>query len=667
MLKKCKTKLENNDLDHSTRVELINKFEVVFRDLKNIKKNINKDRNFIYDEEIDDLEKLLLLSSSITLRKNLKSLIDEYLKVIGNNKKILLLQIDDIDLNITYDNNIVEDIRRYLIIPNVIILISAKLNQIKSMIWQKNRKNNEHINDAEIEEMTEKYIQKIFPNTNIITMPDMLSEAQKRDITYKELAIEDYIIKIIYDKTGYKFIKPIFGLNFIIPKTLREINIFIHFLNTLGNDKIKNEQLENLNMLADYLLKIQIKGKLKIEDYNFLLSLYNNRISNCNLSIMRYLINKLIINDVSIKNNKLSILRSINDYLNKFSQKEDNKNEENKKSIIDNLEFIKEIVSNNFSEANLSLGVLLRVFEICSTYFADDYDKVMLDYTKLIYSMMLYRAQMNYLESENKFGTDLQRFIAKDIYGDFEQLYDFKKQMYKLKEKIEIEEKKDDKEYSDYTYSEIRNNLKKQDINLYKIKYLLYNLIIPVKLEDKYLYLVRECTFDTFDIPYNQKNFYYNGTLAITNIFYSNQILKFIQCEVKDNEDMKKFKKEIETDLYNIINQIPFYNIEFLISIFDKQVKLSNKTRIDGGDRCKFTIRFIEDINKSINETMSRTLTIQSKGREEKTNIFEYENDIFVKKLPIYKLLKNKEISKVINQLASSKEKKQLNRNEVIK
>lgn len=74
----------------------------------------------------DDLEQLITFSASIDLRADIKELINAYLNYMHNSNDIMVIMVDDIDLNTQHANAMVEQMRKYFIHSNVIILLAVK-------------------------------------------------------------------------------------------------------------------------------------------------------------------------------------------------------------------------------------------------------------------------------------------------------------------------------------------------------------------------------------------------------------------------------------------------------------------------------------------------------------------------------------------------------------
>ena len=247
----------SNNFDEENRTsakhQLLANFQEVYTDIKNIKNN----------EKLDSLDDLIQLSSSIELRSHFKKLIENYLNFVGHNgdsncEKVLLLTVDDIDLNTRCAYQMLEQIRKYLLMPNVLILLSVKMEQMEQVLI------NEYCNEfssllsksevadqgrlrTDISIMAERYLQKLIPLKHRINMPDMevmmdrplfiyesLEEAQKDspDPKDKDMA-RNKILALIFEKTRFLFYNTKGVTSYIIPRNLREFRNLIALLYTM--------------------------------------------------------------------------------------------------------------------------------------------------------------------------------------------------------------------------------------------------------------------------------------------------------------------------------------------------------------------------------------------------------------------------------------------------
>lgn len=104
----------------------------------------------------DDLEVLSSLSAAIDLRTSMQDLIDKFMKYMGKEKAILLIPVDDIDLYSKAATIMVEQIRKYLVLPNVLVVMAVKLDQLAKLkrlqYSTEYRDDNQTLNDTDLDE-----------------------------------------------------------------------------------------------------------------------------------------------------------------------------------------------------------------------------------------------------------------------------------------------------------------------------------------------------------------------------------------------------------------------------------------------------------------------------------------------------------------------------------
>lgn len=159
---------------------LVQQFDKVFRCLK----NISSEKVIVKLAEMDTLEALNELASSANLRKELQKLIDEYLIFSGkNNREInfLVIPIDDLDLNISNTESMIDEIRKYLMLPNIIILIAAKFEQLedsmeKAYFNEYKDLIKEKVINVPVQSMAIRYLEKLLPLSRKNYMPNLMLE-----------------------------------------------------------------------------------------------------------------------------------------------------------------------------------------------------------------------------------------------------------------------------------------------------------------------------------------------------------------------------------------------------------------------------------------------------------------------------------------------------------
>lgn len=233
------------------------------------------------------LQKIARIGDSTNLKKEMQKLVKSYLELFLKDaeNRFLIVPIDDLDINIKYAYKISEQIRKYLMIPHVVIIMAVKVEQLKQCIETVYRKQleelikaGERITKDEPVNMAAKYVEKLIPDGRKISLPEIRAisqsgkdavkivflgkevDSKNRDNKYKgkenilkdyksnsgnsELGIEKTLLAYIYDKTGIVFVKPEITVHPIVPNTMREL---VNLLSVLG----KMEEEDKLDDKSD--------------------------------------------------------------------------------------------------------------------------------------------------------------------------------------------------------------------------------------------------------------------------------------------------------------------------------------------------------------------------------------------------------------------------------
>lgn len=229
--------------------QLIQKFSSCYEHIQAIKKGGER------KPEYEGLETLAELGDSSRLKVELHELVEQLLKFClpeAGDSSYLVLQIDDTDMNIKKAYAILEDVRRYLVIPRLIIVMAADLKHLTQVVESsllKDYDNSLTSRHEYVEKITHQYITKLFPQTRQIDLPALgtylkehtenvtiryqippgdiiLPDKKKADFE----SPQDQIFRLIYRKTGMVFLKQEHRLHPIIPCNMR---LLAHFLSML--------------------------------------------------------------------------------------------------------------------------------------------------------------------------------------------------------------------------------------------------------------------------------------------------------------------------------------------------------------------------------------------------------------------------------------------------
>ena len=355
---------KEKESDLNVKRELLEQFEKVYENLQTIRKDGQK-----YDGEA--LETLNKLACGANLRQNFKELVKLYLNFIvdkeNRDSAYLIIPIDDFDLNVNAAAEMAEQIRKYLMIPRVIVLMAVKIEQLADAKEQQVRKDFEVlINSKTLNEdpriITSQYVLKLIPNNRRIEMPNLNSALTDSRFQLKnKIETVNYENVFIGFQTNFFFktsaiigLKEFFNIE-LFPRTLRELkDFFIAFENSKTKDQI-----------VDYLInKFNEKQNSKTKLLNKILLLPNNE---KNLFVIR-----AIIDDIVIQTNNLQ-----NEILDKFED------------ISDECLEIKEIIEKETMPYNITLGDLLLFFKVIEESEFHHIYKNLIDTIKLLYTIWL--------------------------------------------------------------------------------------------------------------------------------------------------------------------------------------------------------------------------------------------------------------------------------------
>ncbi len=267
---------------------LLEHFQLCYDEIMTIKE-INQSEHM----SVNALDILGRIGDSGNLKKDLWKLLEMFFdfenictnRSYGKSGNYLVIQLDDTDLNTQNAYKIVEDIRKYFMIPNVIILMAIDISQLTKAIEQyfinRYRVYNEYYDNRHLIEhrkVAVKYIDKLIPGNRKIYLPKLtlitdenaekvkleyLDSNQNNILYFKDRKgqeindVQELIIRLIYQKTGIIFVKPKTYIHNIIPRTMRELVNFLSILNKMPNIKNNYTDLDDLNLRIDNLKKFE--------------------------------------------------------------------------------------------------------------------------------------------------------------------------------------------------------------------------------------------------------------------------------------------------------------------------------------------------------------------------------------------------------------------------
>lgn len=135
----------------------------------------------------DEMEFISETGGGVNFRKVLCELFEEYLFFItGGENSYLVIPIDDADLNIGRVYSMLEDIRKYLQLPRIIILTATNITQLESIVEQHFLEEygtalkhpHSMVDIAKCHHIAESYLEKILPGSRRLYLPSLYDEVK---------------------------------------------------------------------------------------------------------------------------------------------------------------------------------------------------------------------------------------------------------------------------------------------------------------------------------------------------------------------------------------------------------------------------------------------------------------------------------------------------------
>ena len=247
-----------------------------------------------------DLSSMQDVCDGLSLSRHFHMLVQNILKLaVGDHNysdRYLVIQLDDADSKMQRVYEVLEDVRKYLMIPNLVILMSVDQNCMSDVVLQDNLrcfpdliKIDESRLSQDLLKISNKYIDKLIPPTHMIQLPllnqiviqwgDMLRlhyVDQNRKHVYgwmeeNKLELETAILMLIYRKTGILFVKPGHYLHNMVPRTLRGFGQFLSFLDSMPDVPVLDfDKYADVKAYAEAVLtqsETAAINQRKFEDY----------------------------------------------------------------------------------------------------------------------------------------------------------------------------------------------------------------------------------------------------------------------------------------------------------------------------------------------------------------------------------------------------------------
>lgn len=348
------------------------------------------------EKPYDDLEQLVSLSAAVNLRANFGELVTMFMKYIGKPDGKLIIMIDDIDLHTNQATIMVEQIRKYLVQPNVVILLAIKLDQLAMLkrqqytIEYKVLLEKGKVSEEVIDEMVERYLTKLIPFDQRIFMPKA-QEFLGWELTIKSIQgeTEDFssvrmaIPELIFRKTRYLFYNTALKTSYIVPRNLRELRSLLKLLVGMPKSNTAN----NKEQFKKYFFE------------NWVLNNLNTEQTNCIYDLLK-------VTDAFLFN--AAALRIIKKQF--FLERD---------MVLDNSE-ISNILNENNVVYNISLGDVMAIISYLEKQDQPVEKLHFLFMIRSIYSMRLYEFYDERTEDSTNVSKKQERVIGLSPFENFE-------------------------------------------------------------------------------------------------------------------------------------------------------------------------------------------------------------------------------------------------------
>lgn len=260
------------------------------------------------------------VSASVKLKRTIQDLVDLYLACLRRDDTILILRIDDVDMDFKHASEMIESMRKYFVQPNMLVFVSCSLEQLKKIkthdfLKEITKKEDDPQATAWCQELADKYICKVFPQSHCIKMPDPetyhdyellvagkfttdagneLCESEKdsidkdKDLNFRKfVSVKQALLELILKKTRYLFYNTSYYESYIVPRNLRELRQLMKLLITMPDSDADNESHpHNKTLFKEYFFNAWVQTNLGDEDIKIvrqLQSVHNMTLFNMTL------------------------------------------------------------------------------------------------------------------------------------------------------------------------------------------------------------------------------------------------------------------------------------------------------------------------------------------------------------------------------------------------
>lgn len=271
------------------------------------------------DTQGESLDTLVNKAAALNLRDSLSNLVHKYLAYFRQPEGTLILMVDDLDLHTSFAYQMVEQIRKYLMLPNVLICMAVKLEQLKYIIkkhfaYEFQILNQKGSMDDLLEAMSERYLEKLIPHERRFYLPDLEVNFYRSLVIHRDAndkdgtlynSIREAVLTLIFKKTRFLFYNTKGKTSYIVPRNLRELRTIISLLFNMQNYWDGDVQPEyNKQLFLKYFFETWVPNNLSKENQIIIQMLKDSEVVSRNKVLVNFLALQLRLNEKNIDVNK---------------------------------------------------------------------------------------------------------------------------------------------------------------------------------------------------------------------------------------------------------------------------------------------------------------------------------------------------------------------------
>lgn len=293
--------------------ELLQQFDQVYRSACELEREGQTDS--YYGESA--IVSLRNLSSSLALKTEFADMVQKYLKMFRASQQrygeecsvfehFLVIMVDDLDLNINNGYDMLEKIHRYMMVDNIIVLLSVDYDQVKllcekkfySMVPNYDAKLNEKSED--VERLAKDFLDKVLPANMRVYIPTLNRHADvmiKMDGERKK-RLKEAIFEKLYNKLGMRMDVDGAKRHFYEQNSLRAFISFYLMLDDMkclnGSSGVQNEKVfaRNYKLLMSDTITRMVDERLNSENRIRFTKMTESKLPHCSRNLYIEILNE---------------------------------------------------------------------------------------------------------------------------------------------------------------------------------------------------------------------------------------------------------------------------------------------------------------------------------------------------------------------------------------